>query len=1080
MTTFEKEYANLNDQQRLAVDSINGPLLVIAGPGTGKTQLVSMRVANILKRTDVHANNILCLTFTESGQTAISSRLISLIGEDAKDVSIYTFHGFGTSIINANAQYFFDGEVPRAVDDLTMFEVLRSIFETLPHNSPLRTQFGEEFVFLKDVQTRISHLKSSAVTPEQLRQRIHADESWCQEATPIIRQVFQGISRLHKKYLPLLHDLSIQLSTTTPDTEKDPTLPSLSHVCIDELRAALTKANETGLLESISRWKSRWFERSHDGLTFKAVQQFKRLQAVANVYEQYTSSLRTQRLFDYDDMILDVITAISDYPELRSSLQEQFQYILVDEYQDTNGAQSRLLELLADNPVNEDSPNMMVVGDDDQAIYGFQGAEANVLLRFRERWRNVQTIVLTENYRSTQPILNSARQLIVQGHERLENYYDDISKVLRSQNVTSQQLPQLLTFNQEYEQNTWLIKKLKAFREQGIPLDQIAIVAPRHKYLHRLIPLLNDAGIEYQYERRANVLADDSIKQVFLLLQLIVKIAQQQFAEAQAMLPEILTAEWWAIPPQILWQLGLNNDQDEQDGWFATMTEGDDENLLQTVAWLSDVATMSLEVPVEVIVDKVLHRLQPYIDDTYVRQAFDAVVLGLNKYRLEQPSTLADLVHYISLCTQAKIAIQIQITDSTQHDAVHLMTAHRTKGLEFTTVIIINTTEHIWLAERGAQNKISLPPNIHIQPAGETKNDRLRLLYVAATRARQQLLFCTFLHDDNNKKHTVLSWLQAESFYETVTDTKQSTTIVPKRPTIEARAHWRTIHLGHLEQSKLRHILEPSLENYKLSPTHLVSFLDVTRGGPSRFLTRYLLRFPEPGSAHLVYGNAIHNALEFAQSLIKSTQSIMDVNAVVKHFTDNLNASNLTDTDRLRLIERGTWALSSYLAQRQETFSPSNLAEQNFRSEIIMLGGARLTGKIDRLRLNQETLTAVITDFKTGRSFNTWRVPTEYDKHKLHKFRQQLQFYKILVEGSSQFSHFTAINGIVEFIEPDKWDAINYLSYDYDQVDQLRLERLITAVWKKITTLQLPDTRHYANNFSGVLAFENDLIEENI
>ena len=126
---FSTRYASLNAAQKEAVDTIEGPVMVIAGPGTGKTELLSMRTANILKKTDTLPENILCLTFTESGASAMRERLVSIIGKDAYKVAIHTFHSFGTDVINQYSQYFYKGAYFRPADDLSRYEIIRTIFE---------------------------------------------------------------------------------------------------------------------------------------------------------------------------------------------------------------------------------------------------------------------------------------------------------------------------------------------------------------------------------------------------------------------------------------------------------------------------------------------------------------------------------------------------------------------------------------------------------------------------------------------------------------------------------------------------------------------------------------------------------------------------------------------------------------------------------------------------------------------------------------------------------------------------------------------------------------------------------------
>ena len=137
MADFKKEYAKLNPEQKKAVDALDGPLLVLAGPGTGKTQLLSMRIANILKKTDTPASSILCLTFTDSAARTMRERLIGLIGEEAYHIAIHTFHSFGLEVINQYPEEFTERAGFEPIDEVTQFELVENILSHLPRRSPL-------------------------------------------------------------------------------------------------------------------------------------------------------------------------------------------------------------------------------------------------------------------------------------------------------------------------------------------------------------------------------------------------------------------------------------------------------------------------------------------------------------------------------------------------------------------------------------------------------------------------------------------------------------------------------------------------------------------------------------------------------------------------------------------------------------------------------------------------------------------------------------------------------------------------------------------------------------------------------
>ena len=165
---FAERYAKLNQAQKQAVDTIDGPVMVIAGPGTGKTELLSVRVANILQKTDTLPENILCLTFTDSGANAMRERLTDIIGKDAYKVAIHTFHSFGTEVINQNGKYFYEGAHFRAADELSSYEIINSIFEQLDYSNPLAGKMNGEFTHLSDSLKAISELKKSGLTSDEL------------------------------------------------------------------------------------------------------------------------------------------------------------------------------------------------------------------------------------------------------------------------------------------------------------------------------------------------------------------------------------------------------------------------------------------------------------------------------------------------------------------------------------------------------------------------------------------------------------------------------------------------------------------------------------------------------------------------------------------------------------------------------------------------------------------------------------------------------------------------------------------------------------------------------------------------
>ena len=405
---FNTRYAKLNDNQRQAVDYIHGSLLVIAGPGTGKTELLSMRTAQILRQTDTLPNSILCLTFTESGATNMRQRLRQIIGEDAYKIAIHTFHSFGTEIINQHREYFFRGADAQPVDELTQYQIISGILENLDWRNPLTVKNSGEFVYIKELIRVISEFKQSGLTPAELKTIIADNQRIIDEIAPDIQQIFA--TKISKKTIELFAPMAEKIAESIDKNreKENSNLPSsitpYANVLALSIAHAAQETIDTNSTKPLTAWKNKWCEKNAKGeFILKDSAAADKLSAVVDVYEKYIETLDDRSLFDYDDMILSVIQACEKRPELRANLQEQFQFIMVDEFQDTNLAQLRLLFNLTSD--NDNNPNIMAVGDDDQAIFSFQGADVGNIQRFRQHYHDPKIIVLTDNYRSAENIL---------------------------------------------------------------------------------------------------------------------------------------------------------------------------------------------------------------------------------------------------------------------------------------------------------------------------------------------------------------------------------------------------------------------------------------------------------------------------------------------------------------------------------------------------------------------------------------------------------------------------------------------------------------------------------------------------
>lgn len=1112
MEQFAEHYRALNARQKEAVDTIEGPVMVIAGPGTGKTQLLSMRVANILRKTDVNPSNILCLTFTESGAAAMRERLVSLVGQPAYGVAIHTFHSFGTEIINGYSDYFYRGAHFRAADELSSYEVLREIFDKLTHENPLASNMNGEYTALRDVQKAISDLKKSGLTPDELQQILDHNESFIAFAEPFLRELFG--ERLSKKSFQIVGDTINNLRKYQEQPVPVIGYAPLSDVVIGSLETALARSEESDNTKALGSWRGSWLEKNEDGrYVFKDHKRNKKLRALSAVYYEYLIAMQERALYDFDDMILRVVHGLEVFADLRYNLQEQYQYILVDEFQDTNGAQVRMLYNLTNNEASEGRPNILIVGDDDQAIYRFQGAEISNIIDFEKLYRDVRRITLTDNYRSTEPILRAARSIVVQGEERLENKFPDVDKSLFAHKTDAETAVELHTMLTQGDEFLWITDQVKQQIAKGVTLGEIAIIGRNHAELRKLLPYLHRAEIPVTYERQDNVLEIAPVILVEQVSRILVMLGDQQFREVDALMPELLAHPAWGISTIELWQLSLKAFKDHRL-WLEIMLESPGK-LKDLAEWLIVTAHLAQHEPLEIILDRILGTdefqvAHDDIDETYepfqsgppeefvspIRayffssdslhssaseymtylSALTTIRRRLREYRPDDSLQLQDFVEFVELHRKTGLIISNSEQFQCEEECVHVMTAHKSKGLEFDVVYVVSVNDHIWGSKsRGRSSSISFPHNIPLAPVGDSDDERIRLLFVAMTRARKQLFISTHQLNFSGKAVLPAPYISIPELPATIHEQQQDgDTLI-----LAAESAWHE-NVLKLPQSKIEALLKPTLERYKLSATHLNNFIDVTAGGPQSFLLQNLLRFPQAMSPSAAFGSAVHGALQRAHAHLSATGKRRPVEDVLHDFDELLSRHQLSRSDMEYLQQRGSDVLHKFLSQRYDSFSDSQIVERNFSSQGVCIDGVNLTGAIDLLEVDKESRSVIVTDYKTGKAARSWKGAADYEKIKLHKYKQQLMLYKLLVENCRDFdAQYTVPVGILEFVEPTpaKNEIIRLeLHYDSDELERFKL--LLKAVWHHIQTLDFPDISDYEQSYKGLLQFEQDLIDQ--
>ncbi|MEN9523684.1 MAG: DNA-dependent ATPase and helicase, partial [Bacteroidota bacterium] len=447
---FHSAYQLLNEQQKLAVDTIEGPVLVVAGPGTGKTQIIAARIANILSiGVDAKPHNILCLTYTDAGAIAMRKRLLEFIGPIAHKVNIYTFHAFCNDVIQHHPQFFLKRE-SEPVSDLELAAIYHELIDELPEGHSLRRLKGEIYFEAKRLKSLFSLMKK---------------EDWSAE------KIIEAVDK-HIAELPLMDEFICKRASG---------IYKKGDVRTDKIQ--------------------------------EEVEKFNLLKDAAVLFEKFDAKMKARARYDYDDMILWVIKAFKENELLLLEYQERFQYVLVDEFQDTSGSQKEILELLI-SYWGQDA-NVFIVGDDDQSIYEFQGARLDNIVNFYEQFEeSIKPIVLTNNYRSTQKILDASKATIDKNKQRLihlikkEGLVLDKNLVASNPKIISQEAPtpKVVEYYNSFHEEADIVLQLEKLHQAGHNLSEVAVLYSQHKQAANIIKLLEKKGIPYNVKKREDLL----------------------------------------------------------------------------------------------------------------------------------------------------------------------------------------------------------------------------------------------------------------------------------------------------------------------------------------------------------------------------------------------------------------------------------------------------------------------------------------------------------------------------------------------------------------------------------------------
>ena len=596
---FELNLQKLNPEQRLAVETIDGAVMVIAGPGSGKTQLLAMRVANILRETDISPSNILCLTFTNTGTRNMQERLAKIIGSQAYSVNIYTFHSFGSSIISQYPVKFFDrfGIDATAVDELSQFQIFNTIMKGLGRHDPLRLNMNEEgWIYLGAIKLCIQELKKGGLTPDDFRAIVLINQQILEQFQLVIDQYQVGLNLPQTSngnrtiFLATVENIVSQLGKICEQYPSKFQNSVYSFFGLEFLVGWTTSINEDKAsiklkTSATKKYLEKYFNKTEQNLyRLKDLANLQKHLSVCDIYEQYNLQTLDNGLYDFDDMILEVVKKLQNDQELKFNLLEKYQYILVDEFQDTSGAQLELIRQLADPSFHPDgNPNIMAVGDDDQSIYKFQGASSFNIIEFQNFYPQCKFITLQKNYRSSHKIVEVGKLVANQITDRITQFIPEVDKNIQAHNQKPHSLIHYSLFDSALEESIMVIEKIKELIQNGIEPKDIAIIASKHKYLENIVSLAQKMDLPINYQRGNNIFNQPKILQLLTMMKYIATLNCVEtpfWYEKEELLCEILQYDFFSFEPKHIRKLAFLSRQNKKS-WLDTILDQNSANKSQ-------------------------------------------------------------------------------------------------------------------------------------------------------------------------------------------------------------------------------------------------------------------------------------------------------------------------------------------------------------------------------------------------------------------------------------------------------------------------------------------------------------------
>ncbi|QQR93721.1 ATP-dependent helicase [bacterium] len=1061
LDNFQTQLSKLTGSQKEAVETINGPVLVLAGPGSGKTTVLTLRIANMLLH-DIEPERILCLTFTKNGATNMKEKLKKLIGNDASKVTITTFHGFCSSLIARYDELFPELKNFEMIDELglTQSRILSEILKSKYYQRFNDSEFG---VGPGKILGMISDFKRELITQKSLEDEI----------------IF-----LSKEY----------------DSAK------VTYEAKEKVGNKLVINKET--LLNLNRNLSTLVE-------------------FADIYGKYNTKLKELKLIDFDDVIIEILNKLNEpESELRQALQENFEYLLIDEYQDTNKVQNEIAFKLAKSWLDNQDGNIFVVGDDDQSIYRFQGANVDNIKDFLDQFAEAKVIILNENFRSIQEIIDTSRALIENNTHSLDKLDNKFQKNFVATNsnsgVTQKINVKFYNFSSSHAEEDFILSKLVEELDQAKPdFSKYAVIYRKTKHSQNLIELLRRRNIPYKIQSDENLIKNAEINNFLKLVRFSVNILQ---ADKQDLF-ELLNLNYLNFDQVKVFNLftklsdkkyrevslidALNDITSESQNSLFDKDNLDSQVLNLIENFLKLHKEIENKDAIEFLIDILNFKFtnQTYFEFLSNSKDFNNLTSDAI-YKLNLVNSFIDLCKKIKsnfgkvtedsdnedeaksniFKTDNLLSILTEMQDRNLYfkaeeidlneNSVKLLTAHGSKGLEFETVFLLHCDESSW-------NKSLKDLKIRLGKTGDNLNtmeeeeianleEKRRLFYVAMTRAKKNLILISSKLDENDKARNEISFITE---IENKLKVKENYNAFERIDDIEIKKIEGNLAAINLTRnivtkddlglksentfSKEEYLLwlNSRKKNLTLSATSYNNYLECEY----KFFLENIVKIPQHERFNI--GNVFHKTMElWFQSYINNNAN-PGYDKLVEIFNDELENSEVNKLELEKYKSYWQKILQIYYDSYAKSFEKPKFVELWLSK--FELNGISLVGKTDALFEDENNLALV--DFKTGNKHHSrskdgilkTNLESRIDQiesdttRSYMKLKNQMYFYKLLVDADKRFESELK-TFIFDFIEPKDMNELipscDRIEFEFSREEVANFTNFLKSIIAEILT----------------------------